>query len=74
MAELIQEAVGHKGEIHWDKSKPDGTMRKLMDNSRIEKEGWKSSTSLKTGVLKTYQWYLNTNPKLIKNISMNDLR
>ena len=74
LAELIQEAVGHKGEIHWDKSKPDGTMRKLMDNSRIEKEGWNSSTSLKKGVLKTYQWYLNTDPKLIKNISMNELR
>jgi GDP-L-fucose synthase len=57
-AELIQRIVGHQGEIHWDKSKPDGTPRKLMDISKMERAGWKAQTSLEQGVEKTYQWFL----------------
>src|SRR6056297_2262991 len=43
LAELIQKIMGHEGEIRWDTSKPDGTPRKLMDVSRMAKEGWEYS-------------------------------
>ena len=47
LAELIQEITGHKGDIIWDKTKPDGTPRKLMDSFKIKNLGWKSEISLK---------------------------
>ena len=58
LAELIQKIVGHKGEIIWDSSKPDGTPRKLMDVSKMTDAGWKAKTSLEDGIKKTYQWFL----------------
>jgi GDP-L-fucose synthase len=58
LAELIQKTVGHTGEIIWDSSKPDGTPRKLMDVSKMEKAGWKAKVGLEEGILKTYQWFL----------------
>lgn len=58
LAEMIQEIIGHEGVIQWDKTKPDGTPRKLMDVSKMEKEGWKYSTRLREGVKKTYEWFL----------------
>jgi len=51
--------VGHKGEIIWDSSKPDGTPRKLMDNSKMESQGWKAQVNLKQGVSLAYQWFLD---------------
>ena len=59
LAELIQEAVGHKGDIIWDSSKPDGTPRKLMDNSKMESQGWKAQVNLEQGVSLAYQWFLD---------------
>lgn len=58
LAELIQNIVGHKGDIKWDTSKPDGTPRKLMDVSRMKKEGWEYSIELEDGIRKTYKWFL----------------
>ena len=58
LAKLISEVIGFKGKIVYDSSKPDGTPRKLMDVSRINKLGWKATTDLKTGIQKTYNWYL----------------
>ena len=58
LAETIQEIVGHQGKIEWDSSKPDGTPRKLMDVSKLKKEGWSYTTELKEGIEKTYQWFL----------------
>jgi GDP-L-fucose synthase len=58
LAELISKVIGFKGKIVYDSSKPDGTPRKLMDVSRINKLGWKATTDLKTGIQKTYNWYL----------------
>lgn len=58
LADLIAEVVGFNGEIIHDSSKPDGTPRKLMDVSRINKLGWKAKTSLKDGIIQTYNWYL----------------
>lgn len=58
LAELVKEVVGFEGDLAWDKSKPDGTPRKLMDNSKIESLGWKPKISLKDGLVDTYKWYL----------------
>ena len=56
---LIKEVIGFDGDVTFDTSKPDGTFRKKMDNSRIKDLGFESKTSLKDGLLKTYQWYKN---------------
>jgi len=58
MAETMKKVVGFQGEIVWDTSKPDGTPRKLMDVSRLEKLGWKAKKSLQEGLEMTYQWFL----------------
>ena len=57
LALLIQEIVGHKGEIIWDKSKPDGTPRKLMDSSKLTNLGWSQKIDLKSGIKKTFFQY-----------------
>jgi GDP-L-fucose synthase len=59
LAETIQKIVGHKGNIIWDKTKPDGTPRKLLDVSKIKETGWQYSTELENGIKMTYQWYLD---------------
>ena len=58
LAELIKEVVGYEGEIVWDKTKPDGTPRKLLDVSRLEKAGWKYSMELKNGIREAYKWFI----------------
>ncbi|MFV3525508.1 GDP-L-fucose synthase, partial [Mycobacterium tuberculosis] len=58
LARLIAQVTGFDGEIVFDTTKPDGTMRKLMDSSRIEAMGWKPSVTLADGVRETYQWFL----------------
>jgi GDP-L-fucose synthase len=58
LALTIQAVVGYEGELVFDTSKPDGTPRKLMDVSRLEAAGWTAKTDLKTGIEKTYAWYL----------------
>jgi len=57
LAILVADTTGYRGEILWDKSKPDGTSRKLLDISKIRGLGWKSNTDLKTGLQRTYKWY-----------------
>jgi GDP-L-fucose synthase len=69
LAETIQKAVGHKGEIVWDASKPDGTPRKLMDVSKMKEIGWQYSTELAEGIEKTYKWFLN-NIEEIKEVKI----
>lgn len=59
LAMMIKKVSGFKGKIVFDASKPDGVMRKLMDNSRIRKRGWKPKVSLEEGIEKTYQWYVH---------------
>ena len=56
-AELVQDVVGFVGEIDWDRSKPDGMPRKLLDTSRINGLGWTPRISLKDGLSSTYDWY-----------------
>lgn len=54
LARLVKEIVGFEGEILTDKTKPDGTPRKLMDVTKLNAMGWKASTSLKEGIQKVY--------------------
>jgi GDP-L-fucose synthase len=58
LAETIQKAIGHEGQIIWDAEKPDGTPRKLMDVSKMKAIGWQYSTELQEGIEKTYAWFL----------------
>lgn len=58
LAVLIRDVVGYTGEIIFDKSKPDGTPRKLSDVSRLSSIGWASKIELKQGVEEVYQWYI----------------
>ena len=57
LALIIQKITGHKGEIQWNQSKPDGTPRKLLDISAIQKEGWSPKISLSKGLESTYEWF-----------------
>jgi GDP-L-fucose synthase len=59
LAETIQKITGHKGEIIWDSSKPDGTPRKLMDITKMHELGWKHELDLEEGVKRTYEWFLD---------------
>ena len=57
LAEVVREAVGYRGEIVYDRSKPDGTPRKLLDVSRLRGLGWEPRVPLERGVRETYAWY-----------------
>jgi GDP-L-fucose synthase len=58
LAELIAEITGFEGRLTCDTSKPDGTMRKLMDVSRLRSMGWQAKIALRQGIETTYGWYL----------------
>lgn len=58
LAELVKEVVGFEGELTFDTSKPDGTMRKLMDVSRMSQLGWKAQIPLRDGVARAYASFL----------------
>ncbi len=55
---LLKEVTGFRGELVFDRSKPDGTPRKFLDSSKLRSLGFKHSTSLKAGIGKMYEWYL----------------
>jgi len=58
LAEAVKTVVGFDGELVFDSSKPDGTMRKLLDISRMKSLGWEAKVSLWDGIEKTYEWFL----------------
>ena len=58
LAETVSSVVGYEGELVFDSSKPDGTPRKLLDNSRIESLGWTAPTSLREGLRESYRWFV----------------
>ena len=58
MAEIMREVVGFNGELFFDKTKPDGAPRKLIDVSRLSNMGWNYSVNLREGLEITYKWYL----------------
>ena len=57
LAGTIASVVGYEGEIGWDTSMPDGSLQKLLDDSKMTKMGWRPDTSLADGLAKTYEWY-----------------
>ena len=59
LAALVKQAVGYRGRIEWDSTKPDGTLRKLTDVSRLHSLGWRHRMELEDGVPALYDWYLN---------------
>ena len=69
LAEMIQKVIGHQGSLLWDTNKPDGTPRKLMDISKMERLGWQYSTELEDGIRKTYLWFLD-NINSIKEVKL----
>ena len=58
LAYLIKSIIGYEGSFFFDKTKPDGTMKKLTDVSKLHSIGWKHSVNLEDGVNKLYNWYL----------------
>lgn len=62
LAEAIASTVGYDGPVSWDKTKPDGTPRKLVDSSRFRATGWAPTISLREGLRKTYEWFLAQRP------------
>jgi GDP-L-fucose synthase len=59
LAKLIKKIVGFKGDFVFNSDKPDGTMRKITDVSKLHGLGWKHSVELEEGVQLMYDWYLN---------------
>ena len=60
LAEAIRQVVGFKGRIQFDSTHPDGMQKKVLDVTRLNTLGWKAKTSLRQGLEKTYQWFLET--------------
>lgn len=58
LAQLVAKVTGYTGQIRTDQTKPDGTMRKLMDVERLTQMGWRARIGLEQGLSDTYQWYL----------------
>jgi nucleoside-diphosphate-sugar epimerase len=58
LAHLVAKIIGYNGMIGTDPSKPDGTLRKLMDTSRLARMGWAPQVDLEQGIASTYQWFL----------------
>ena len=68
LAWTIQQIVGHRGQIIWDTTKPDGTPRKLMDSAKMNQLGWKHQVALEEGIEETYNWFL-ANVENVKKVS-----
>jgi GDP-L-fucose synthase len=63
LAERVRKVVGFPGRIRWDKSKPDGTPRKLLDVTKIRGMGWKPKVSIEDGIASAYDWFLKNAPE-----------
>ena len=59
LAHTVAKVTGFRGKIKTDPSKPDGTLRKLMDVSRLTDMGWRATIGLEQGIVDTYRWYLS---------------
>ena len=58
-AEMIVKEIGFKGDLRWDSTKPDGTMRKLTDVTKLHNLGWHHKIEIDEGIHRMYEWYLN---------------
>jgi len=63
LAELVAQSAGYKGKLVWDSSKPDGTPRKLLDVSRINKLGWSAEITLSDGIRDVIKWFRENREK-----------
>ena len=63
LAELVAQSAGYKGKLVWDSSKPDGTPRKLLDVSRINKLGWSAEITLRDGIRDVIKWFRENREK-----------
>ena len=61
LAVMIQQIIGHRGEVLWDKNKPDGTPRKILDSSKLKSLGWNAKIELQKGISLTYKSFLSEN-------------
>lgn len=59
LSKLITKTIGYQGAVSFDSSKPDGTMKKLTDPSKLNNLGWKHQIDIKNGVEKLHSWYIN---------------
>jgi GDP-L-fucose synthase len=57
LSQLVAGVVGYNGEIRFDATKPDGTMRKLIDVTKLNTLGWKHKIEIEEGVKRMYEWY-----------------
>jgi GDP-L-fucose synthase len=57
LAQLVAEVVGYRGEVKWDRAKPDGTPRKLLRVSKLQALGWRPTIPLHEGIAETYRWF-----------------
>ena len=64
LAQKICQTVDYRGDIKFDLTKPDGTLRKLLDCSRLNKLGYKPQIDIDSGLKSTYNWYLNNQDKI----------
>ncbi len=60
LTEMMAEVTGYPGKITWDAARPDGTPRKIMENSRLHALGWRPKVSIREGLGKMYAWFLET--------------
>ena len=58
LAELVQDIIGFDGQIEYDKTKPDGTPRKLLEIRRLTEHGWQPSIELRDGIEGTHRWFV----------------
>lgn len=59
LVHTIKKVVGYEGEVIFDKTKPDGTPRKVLDSTKMKSMGWKPELSIEEGIEDTYKWFLN---------------
>lgn len=64
LAELVQKTVGYNGVVHWDTSKPDGTPRKVLNTTLLNKAGWTPKIELEEGIQTTFKWYQQSKSKI----------
>lgn len=68
-AKMVKDVVGFGGEIVLDESKPDGTLRKLLDVGRMNNLGWQHTIELREGLEQAYDWYLRHLPEALESVS-----
>jgi GDP-L-fucose synthase len=71
LAEMLADVIGWQGRFVFDRTKPDGTPRKLMDVSKLAKLGWSAPTSLAEGLARTYAWFTSQQQGDIRQVGLD---